>query len=315
MDVSVTNAGAITMLRLVKAANQLMVTARPNRAAKKLCPFDPDSPMCDPSSACYFWTTETGGQTYMCPTAACDDMIISHCTSLGYTHPSEKRVAIPELTKLDLGCAPLVRLGIAPFSDWVQPYDTPATTSTASAWPAKWTTRAPDGAGSHYQVMYTLSSSPDLSQFRANLATALAIDQYYIKDLTVSGTTVTVKVYTAETGAVASKIASWASYQGSTALSSYTFTSTPVSSWKKVSNSCYCASPPSDCGAGYDAGSCLPDTVSQGFTTSTSARSGIASVPASDFSNTGDWIVGGIYVATILFASLGIIYFIFTAAC
>ena len=34
-------------------------------------------------------------------------------------------------------------------------------------------------------------------------------------------------------------------------------------SWKKVSNSCYCASPPSDCGAGYDAGSCLPDTVSQ----------------------------------------------------
>jgi len=164
------------------------------QGGKKLCPFNPDSEMCDPSSACYFWMAEAGSKTYMCPSAACDNMIISHCTSLGYVHPSEKKVAMPQLTKLDLGCAPLVRLGIAPFSDWVEPYDTPATVSTASPWPAAWTTRAPDGAGSHYHIVYELSSSTDLNTFRTNLAAALGINEYYVKDLTESGTTVSLKV-------------------------------------------------------------------------------------------------------------------------
>ena len=99
----------------------------------------------DPLSFTELTVQEAGSKTYMCPSAACDNMIISHCTSLGYVHPAEKKVAMPQLTKLDLGCAPLVRLGIAPYTDWVQPYDTPATVSTASPWPAAWTTRAPDG--------------------------------------------------------------------------------------------------------------------------------------------------------------------------
>jgi len=121
------------------------------------------------------------------------------------------------------------------------------------------------------------------------------------------------QVYTAETGAVASKIASWASYQGSAALAAYTFTSTPAYSWKKVSNNCYCATPPTNCGAGYANGTCIVDESTSGLLTSSGARSGIVSTELGDFSNTGEWMLGGIIVASILIGSIGIVYFIVMA--
>jgi len=185
----------------------------------------------------------------------------------------------------------------------------PATVSSASAWPTAWTTRDTLGGASHYEIVYSLSSSPTLSTFRTNLAAALTTNEYYVA-VSSSANTVTAKVYTAETGAVASKIADWNSYKDATALDSYTFSTTPTSSWKKVSNKCYCASPPSDCGAGYDAGTCLIDTSTKDLLTSTQARSGIESIEAGDFSQVGDLMTGGIIVASIVVASLGIMYFI-----
>ena len=52
-----------------------------------------------------------------------------------------QQATFPVLATLDLGCAPMVRLGIAPYSDWGQERDIETTPATASAWPTAYTTR------------------------------------------------------------------------------------------------------------------------------------------------------------------------------
>ena len=124
-------------------------------SGQKSCPgFAKDSSVCQ-SDTCYFWTKVltplkhasqvvvqvSGGKSYNCAAAGCDLLIIDHCTGLGYVHPSLQNAKMPTLTKLDLGCAVLVRVGIAPFSDWGQERSVGHTTATVAAWPATYLIR------------------------------------------------------------------------------------------------------------------------------------------------------------------------------
>jgi len=278
---------------------------------EKRCPnFQKDSPVCT-SSSCYFWTKDSGGKTYTCASSACDLIIVDYCTGLGYIHPSKQQATFASLTSLDLGCAPMARLGIAPYSDWGQERDVDMTPATASAWPAAYTTRAgiadAIGVASYFQIEFTLSSAPDLGNFRTNLAEAVGLEAFFVA-VTGSGSAVTAKVYTGNTGIAASRITTDA-YVSQTTMNSYTISSNTYS-YEQVTSSCYCKNPPDDCGAGYDAGSptCTVDNITSQYKTSTDARSGIASLGVGDFSKAGDLMVGGIVVGSVLAGSLGVIW-------
>jgi len=291
---------------------------------QKYCPgFQPDSPVCATDSMCYFWTKESGGEKYNCPSAACDAIIIDYCGGLGYVHPSEQQTALPALSNLDIGCAPLIRLGIEPFSDWAQERDVETSPATAEAWPAAYTSRSGRGdtvgVSSYYQIDLTFSTAPtDLSSLRNNLAEAISLDRYFVH---VSGTdtAVTAKVYMAETAVsttaqtAVSRITTGA-YKTQESMNSYSITSSAYI-YKQMTSTCYCKDPstaPAECGAGYDAGSptCTIDNVTSTYLSSIDARSGVESLEAGDFSKAGDMMVGGIVVGAVLIGSLGVIWIV-----
>lgn len=287
------------------------------QGGQKLCPFNPSAPMCETTSSCYFWLKESGTKTYMCPSAACDTEIVNYCGGLGYVHPSVQQAVITPPSELDLGCAPLIRLGTAPYSDWAQEYDTDYTPANAPAWPSAWTTRAgiggTVGGASYYAINFELSASVTLTTFRTDLSSALNVDEFYVSVSSSGTNSVQAKVYTAEASTTAQLIIA-GTYTSAASLSSYTFTSTPTYSWTVVSNSCYCESPPGGCGAGYADSTLCPvdNNVTSGYETSAEARSGIDSIEPTDFSNLGAMTGSGIIVGSMLVASVGGIYLILT---